>query len=95
MMSEAGIITRPLNGISTAMTRFPVAIGPTSRFLVDADGTPFPIHGEAAWSLAGALRRDDADHYLSRPGGPRDQHGHSQPGREHVLPGPAAQRIWR
>ena len=64
MMSEAGIITRPLNGISTAMTRFPLAIGPTSRFLVDADGTPFPIHGEAAWSLAGALRRDDADHYL-------------------------------
>ena len=64
MMSEAGIITLPLNGISTAMTKFPLAIGPTSRFLVDADGTPFPIHGEAAWSLAGALRRDDADHYL-------------------------------
>ena len=47
------------------MTRFPLAIGPTSRFLVDADGTPFPIHGEAAWSLAAGLRREDAEHYLA------------------------------
>jgi Protein of unknown function (DUF4038) len=46
------------------MSRFPLRIGPTGRYLVTQSGEPFLIHGEAAWSLAGALNREEATQYM-------------------------------
>jgi hypothetical protein len=43
---------------------FPLALEPGGRYLVDHDGRPFLIHGEAAWSLVVELRPDEAETYL-------------------------------
>ncbi len=43
---------------------FPLSIGPTRRYFVDADGRPVLIQGDAAWSLVAATRREDAIRYL-------------------------------
>jgi hypothetical protein len=39
-------------------------VGPTSRYLVDADGSPFLIHGDTAWSLVVSVDEAGARHYL-------------------------------
>lgn len=44
--------------------RYPLAIGPDRRHVVDADGTPFLLTGDAAWSLLVGLDRDEALRYL-------------------------------
>jgi hypothetical protein len=46
------------------MSSFPLAIGRTGRYLVTPDDEPFLVHGEAAWSLASALRREEAARYV-------------------------------
>jgi hypothetical protein len=43
---------------------FPLRVRPGERYLEDATGKPFLIHGEAAWSLITQLRREDAETYL-------------------------------
>jgi len=43
---------------------FPVEAGPGLRHLVDAEGKPFFLHGDAAWSLIAQLNDDDAATYL-------------------------------
>ena len=43
---------------------FPVRADPTGRRLVDADGRPFLLVGDAAWSLIAQLPLDDVDFYL-------------------------------
>ncbi len=43
---------------------YPVKVGPTARYLVDQNNTPYLIHGEAAWSLIVQLTREDAEVYL-------------------------------
>jgi hypothetical protein len=57
-------------GIEAAATTaipaaFPLAVGPGRRYLEDAAGKPFLIHGEAAWSLIGQLTRENVDLYLN------------------------------
>jgi hypothetical protein len=42
----------------------PLAIRSGERYLVDAAGRPFLIHGDSAWSLVGELTRDEAEYYL-------------------------------
>jgi hypothetical protein len=37
---------------------------PGKRYLVDADGNPFLVHGDTAWSLVGQLNDAQIDHYL-------------------------------
>src|SRR6266498_2487494 len=39
-------------------------VGPTSRFLVDATGVPFLVHGDTAWSLVVGVDEDGARRYL-------------------------------
>jgi Protein of unknown function (DUF4038)/Putative collagen-binding domain of a collagenase len=43
---------------------FPLAVVPGKRYLVDAAGKPFLIHGDAAWSLIADLTREEVDLYL-------------------------------
>jgi len=46
-------------------TRFPVSVSSDARHLVDPMGRPYPIRGDAAWSLIANLTREEADAYLS------------------------------
>jgi hypothetical protein len=43
---------------------FPIRIRPGTRILEDSAGTPFLIHGDAAWSMIGQLNRAWVDIYL-------------------------------
>lgn len=43
---------------------FPLKVRPGQRYLEDAAGNPFLIHGDAAWSLIAQLTREDAERYL-------------------------------
>jgi hypothetical protein len=43
---------------------FPLHAAPGARFLRDASGKPFLVHGEAAWSLIAQLTRESADLYF-------------------------------
>jgi hypothetical protein len=43
---------------------FPLHVEAGKRYLVDAQGNPFLIHGDAAWSLLVQLSREDAAAYL-------------------------------
>src|SRR5919198_3082123 len=47
-----------------APARFPLTISADRRRLVDADGVPFLVQGDAAWSLIANLTLDDAIRYL-------------------------------
>jgi hypothetical protein len=42
----------------------PLHIGPTGRYLVDQNGSPFLVHGDTAWSLISGLRAEEAGRYL-------------------------------
>jgi hypothetical protein len=42
----------------------PLTVSPTSRYVVDQNGKPFLLVGDAAWSLLVALSTSDADLYL-------------------------------
>lgn len=43
---------------------FPLRIAAGRRYLEDAAGQPFLLHGDTAWSLIAQLRREDAATYL-------------------------------
>ena len=47
-----------------AAPAFPLAVEPGKRYLVDAAGTPFLMHGDTAWSLIADLTREEVDLYL-------------------------------
>ena len=44
---------------------YPLKVGPTSRYLVDQNGKPFLLVGDAAWSLVAQLSDAQADTYLT------------------------------
>jgi hypothetical protein len=44
---------------------FPLAVGPTGRYLVDRAGIPFRLHGDSPWSLIMAVTKEDADVYFA------------------------------
>jgi hypothetical protein len=48
----------------TATPVFPLAVAAGKRYLQDAEGKPFLIHGDTAWSLIAQLTREEADLYL-------------------------------
>jgi hypothetical protein len=56
--------TGPVAKRRTAVPAFPLAVRPGKRHLEDANGEPFLIHGDTAWSLIADLTREDADLYL-------------------------------
>jgi hypothetical protein len=43
---------------------FPLTVRPGARYLVDAAGKPFLVHGDTAWSLIAELTREEVDLYL-------------------------------
>jgi hypothetical protein len=45
--------------------RFPLKLVSGQRYLSDADGKPFLIQGDSAWSLIAQLTQEDADAYLA------------------------------
>ena len=49
---------------TSAQPVFPLAIHGSGRYLVDASGNPWQIHGEAAWSLIADLSQADTELYL-------------------------------
>lgn len=53
------------SGDRTAAPRYPLTIGPDQRHLVDQDGAPVLILGDAAWSILVALTRDEVEQYLA------------------------------
>ncbi|MFY0610015.1 MAG: DUF4038 domain-containing protein [Hyphomicrobiaceae bacterium] len=44
--------------------RFPITIAQDKRYLIDAEGRPFLLHGDTAWSLIADLTREEVLHYL-------------------------------
>jgi Protein of unknown function (DUF4038)/Putative collagen-binding domain of a collagenase/Bacterial Ig-like domain (group 2) len=44
---------------------YPLKVGPTSRYLVDQNGKPFFLVGDAAWSLIAQLSYQNAETYLA------------------------------
>ncbi len=60
----------PLASVSAAVgstgstSLFPLHVEPGKRYLVNARGQPFFIHGDAAWSLIVQPTREQVDHYL-------------------------------
>ncbi len=47
-----------------APLKFPISVAKGQRFLLDAEGRPFLIFGDSAWSLLTQLKREDAELYL-------------------------------
>jgi hypothetical protein len=45
-------------------TVWPLSVHASGRYLIDAVGAPFFIHGQAPWSLATNLTRSDIVYYL-------------------------------
>lgn len=58
-------VTVVVNTPPTGPYVYPLVVGPTSRYLVDQNGKPFFLAGDAAWSLIAELSREDADVYLT------------------------------
>jgi hypothetical protein len=61
--------SQPANGSTggrsnAARGAFPLTVKPGRRYLQDAAGTPFLIHGDTAWSLIAQLTREEVDQYL-------------------------------
>jgi Protein of unknown function (DUF4038)/Putative collagen-binding domain of a collagenase len=65
---DAGRVAEASRGDSAASaavrTAFPLVIRPSQRYLEDAAGAPFLIHGDTAWGLITQLTRADVDRYL-------------------------------
>ena len=53
-----------VSGGAERAAAFPLTVEPGKRYLVDAAGKPFLIHGDTAWSLIAQLTREEVDLYL-------------------------------
>lgn len=60
----AAMIAGPVAAAAQEGHRFPVSAAVGGRHLEDAEGRPFLLHGDTAWSLIADLDREDADRYL-------------------------------
>ena len=54
----------PSSGTQWPKAAFPLGVAAGERYLEDAAGQPFLIHGDTAWSLIAQLARGDAEKYL-------------------------------
>lgn len=62
----AAMLLALLATVSAARTdTFPLRISADASHLVDADGRPFLLHGDTAWSLIAELTKEEADLYLA------------------------------
>ena len=65
--NSAGLKSKPSKPVTTAaaaLAAFPLRVSDNGRHLVDADGRPFLIIGDAAWSLIAQLTEQDIARYL-------------------------------
>lgn len=53
-----------LMGAARSETAFPIKVSQDHRYFEDAQGRPFLLQGDAAWSLIAELKREDAKTYL-------------------------------
>jgi hypothetical protein len=58
-------VTVTVTGTTTPGYVYPLAVGSAGRHLVDQNGKPFFLVGDAAWSLISQLSDQDADTYLA------------------------------
>src|SRR6185295_12979886 len=49
---------------ATTTSTFPLHVDSSNRFLVDAAGKPFLLHGDSVWSLIAELSNAEAEQYL-------------------------------
>lgn len=49
---------------ATSDSPFPVRVSMNGRYLEDANGKPFLLHGDTAWSVIVQLTKEEADEYL-------------------------------
>lgn len=50
--------------VTPVSSRFPLHVDAGKRYLIDAQGTPFFVHGDTPWSLLVQLTREEAEQYL-------------------------------
>lgn len=62
-VSKSATVT--VTGTTPPGYAYPLALGSTGRYLVDQNGKPFFLVGDAAWSLIAQLSDQDADTYLA------------------------------
>ncbi|MBP2300850.1 apiosidase-like domain-containing protein [Azospirillum picis] len=62
LMIAAAVTVLASAALAAEEPRFPLSATP--RYLADADGRPFLLHGDTAWSLIAELSREDAALYL-------------------------------
>lgn len=62
--AQAAVAPAALWPSAAANTAFPLTRAPGQRYLAGADGAPFLMHGDTAWSLIAQLTREDALRYL-------------------------------
>lgn len=55
---------RDTSQVADKVSVFPLQVQAGKRYLVDAEGRPFFMQGDTAWSLIAQLSREDADLYL-------------------------------
>lgn len=55
--------TPPRGGLAAPAS---FAVSANGRYLLDAAGRPFLVHGDTAWSLIAQLKREDAEFYLAQ-----------------------------
>ena len=48
----------------SAADRYPLRVSPDHRHLVDQNGAPYLVQGDAAWSLISGLTKEEAEMYL-------------------------------
>ena len=48
----------------SAADRYPLRVSPDHRHLIDQQGTPYLVEGDAAWSLISGLTKEEAEKYL-------------------------------
>ncbi len=51
-------------GLVQGQNLYPVKVGPDHRHLVDQNGGPFLVQGDAGWSLISGLTKEEAEKYL-------------------------------
>ena len=51
-------------GPAFAADPYPLAVSPDHRYLVDQNGHPFLVQGDAAWSLISGMTKEEAEVYL-------------------------------
>lgn len=51
-------------GAASSDSHFPVRVSTNGRYLEDASGKPFMLHGDTAWSLMVQLSREETEEYL-------------------------------